>query len=200
MLWLIWICSKYKILSKDKVSCEASFYFIFETSIGSIDSGFLYACIESVKDSINNEIFYNGNNVKIGIITYNIGIDFYSFNNKFTQPQMLTFNDEEIFLPISRNNLIFNLNSDKNKILQILDLIHNTFNRNYPNLINNNCIDSLQIFTVIVGGYLLWKGFGGKILIFSSSNLINSIKIMNEVLDKKETKEEIAYSVHDKKN
>lgn len=35
---------------------------------------------------------------------------------------MLTFNDEEIFLPISRNNLIFNLNSDKNKILQILDL------------------------------------------------------------------------------
>ena len=113
---------------------------------------------------------------------------------------MLTFNDEEIFLPISRNNLIFNLNSDKNKILQILDLIHNTFNRNNPNLINNNCIDSLQIFTVIVGGYLLWKGFGGKILIFSSSNLINSIKIMNEVLDKKETKEEIAYSVHDKKN
>lgn len=35
---------------------------------------------------------------------------------------MLTVNDEEIFLPISRNNLIFNLNSDKNKILQILDL------------------------------------------------------------------------------
>ena len=97
-------------------------HFIFETSIGAIDSGFLYACIKSVKDVINNEIFYNGNNVKIGIITYNIGIDFYSFNNKFTQPQMLTVNDEEIFLPISRNNLIFNLNSDKNKILQILDL------------------------------------------------------------------------------
>ena len=58
----------------------------------------------------------------------------------------------------------------------------------------------MQIFTVIVGGYLLGKGFGGKILIFSSSNLINSIKIMNEGLDKKETKEEIAYSVHDKKN
>ena len=72
---------------------------------------------------------------------------------------MLTFNDEEIFLPISRNNLIFNLNSDKNKILQILDLIQNTFNRNNPNLINNNCKDSSQIFTAIVGGYLLGKGF-----------------------------------------
>ena len=112
---------------------------------------------------------------------------------------MLTVNDEEIFLPTSRNNLIFNLNSDKNKILQILDLIQNTFNRNNPNLINNNCIDSLQIFTAIVGGYLLGKGFGGKILIFSSSNLINSIKIINEGLDKNETKGEIAYSVHDKK-
>ena len=60
-----------KFYQKDKVYCEVSFYFIFETSIGAIDSGFLYACIKSVKDAINNEIFYNGNNVKIGIITYN---------------------------------------------------------------------------------------------------------------------------------
>ena len=185
------------IYKKEKVPTEATFYFIFETSNGAIDNGFLTASIESVKDAISNEIFYNGNNIKIGILTYNLGIDFYSYNNKFTQPQMLTVNDEQIFLPTNTKNLIFNLKSEKDKILQILELIQNTFNKNNQNITNNNCKDSLQIFNAITGAYLLGKGIGGKILIFSSSNIINSIKMMNETLEKNETKEQKAYSIHD---
>ena len=46
--------------------------------------------MESLKDVIVNERFYNGNNVKINIITYNLEVDFYSYNEKYTQPQMLT--------------------------------------------------------------------------------------------------------------
>ena len=187
------------IYKKEKAPTEASFYFIFETSNSAIDNGFLTASIESIKDAIVKEIFYNGNNIKIGILTYNLGIDFYSYNNKFTQPQMLTVNDEQIFLPTNKNNLIFNLKSEKDKILQILDLIQNTFNKNNPNILNNNCKDSLQIFNAITGAYLLGKGIGGKILIFSCSNAINKIKIMNESLEKNETKEQIAYSIHDKR-
>ena len=185
-----------KFCKKDKKPTEASFIFIFETSLGAINNGFLSACIESIKNAIINEIFYNGNNIKISIITYNIGIDFYSYNNKFTQPQMLTVNDEQIFLPTNENNLIFNLKTDKNKILQILDLIQNTFNRNNQHIINN-CKDSLQIFTAIVAAYLLGNNNGGKILVFSNSNKINTIKLMNEGLDKNATKEQNAYSTHD---
>lgn len=185
------------IYKKEKSPAEATFYFIFETSNGAIDNGFLTASIESVKDAISNEIFYNGSNIKIGILTYNLGIDFYSYNNKFTQPQMLTVNDDQIFLPTSTKNLIFNLKSDKEKILQILDLIQNTFNKNNLSITNTNCKDSLQIFNAITGAYLLGKGVGGKILIFSTSNMINSIKMMNETLDKNETKEQKAYSIHD---
>ena len=184
-----------------KFSTKAQFIFIFETSLGAIDSGFLSACIESVKDAVTNEIFCNGNNVKISIITYNTGVDFYSYGDKFTQPQMLTVNDEQIFLPTSEKNLIFNLNKEKEKILQILDLIQNNFNRNThnQNIINNNCKDSLQIFTAVVGAYLLGKNNGGKIIIFSSSNLLNSINLMNVGLDKNSTKEQIAYTPHDKR-
>ncbi len=76
--------------------------------------------------------------VKISIITNNLGVDFYSYNEKYTQPQMITVNeikDNDIFLPTNINNLIFNLKNDKDKILQTLDLIQNTFNRNNKNII-----------------------------------------------------------------
>ena len=54
---------------------------------------------------------------------------------------MLIINEEneEIFLFTSENNFIFDLSKDKEKILQKLDLIQNTFNRNNhnQNIINN---------------------------------------------------------------
>ena len=182
---------------KGKDPTEAFFIFVFETSMGAIDNGFFTACIESVKDAINNEIFYNGKKIKISILTYNSGIDFYSYNAKYTQPQILTVDEDVIFLPTEKNNLIFNLDKDKDKILQTLDLIQNTFNRNNNNIPNNNCKDSLQILQAIVGAYLIGKNLGGKIIVFSSSNNLNSIPKMNIGLDKNMTKEQIAYSAHD---
>ena len=184
---------------KGKGPTEAFFIFVFETSMGAIDNGFFIACIESVKDIINNENFYNGKNVKIAIMTYNAAVDFYSYNKKYTQPQMLTVNEEKIFLPTERNNLIFSLEQDKDKILQTLDLIQNTFNKNNSNIPNNNCKDSLQIFNAINGAYLIGKNLGGKIIVFSSSNNLNSIPKMVVGLDKNMTKEQIAYSPHDQK-
>ena len=185
---------------KGKNPTEAMYFFIFESSNGAIDNGFFNACVESVKDVISNESFYNGNKIKISIITYNLGVDFYSYNEKFSQPQMLTVNDEEMFLPTNRSNLIFNLQKDKDKIIQILDLIQNTFNKNNLNITNNNCKDSRQIFSSIVGAYLIGKNLGGKILLFSSSNILNTLPKMNGGFDKNMTKEQLAYSALDKKN
>ena len=184
---------------KGKNPTEALYFFIFETSNGGIDNGFLHACIESVKDVVSNESFYNGNNIKISIITYNLGIDFYSYSDKFSQPQMLTVNDEEMFLPTNRNNLIFSIQKDKDKILQILDLIQNTFNKNNQNITNSNCKDSTHIFSSIVGAYLIGKNLGGKIVLFSSSNILNILPNMIGGYDKNMTKEQLAYSALDKK-
>ena len=182
---------------KGKGPTESFYLLAFETSTGAIDNGFFMACIESIKDVINNESFYNGKKVKISILTYNTGVDFYSYNEKYTQPQMLTINEENIFLPTEKNNLIFNLEKDKDKILQTLDLIQNTFTKNNPNMPGNNCKDSLQIFQAISAAYLIGKNLGGKIIIFSSSNNLNSIPKMIVGLNKNMTKEQIAYSAHD---
>ena len=184
---------------KGKNPTEAMFFFIFETSNGAIDNGFFNACVESVKDVVSNESFYNGNNIKISIITYNLGVDFYSYNEKYSQPQMLTVNDEEMFLPTSKDNLIFSIQKDKDKILQILDLIQNTFNKNNQNITSSNCKDSIHIFSSIVGAYLIGKNSGGKIVLFSSSNILNTLPNMNGGYDKNMTKEQLAYSALDKK-
>ena len=196
-------CGSYEFVTnksywkKGKDPTEAFFIFVFETSKGAIENGFFTACIESVKEAINNEIFYNGKKIKISIMTYSSGIDFYSYNEKFTQPQILTVDDDMMFLPTDKNNLIFNLDKDKDKILQTLDLIQNTFNKNNNNIPNNSCKDSLQILQAIVGAYLIGKNLGGKIIVFSSSNSLNSIPKMNVGLDKSMTKEQIAYTAHD---
>ena len=182
---------------KNKSPTRAFFMFLFETSVSSINSGFLDASIEGVKDAINNKIFYNGNDVNISIITYDTNVNFYVYGEKYTQPQMLTVTDEPTFLPTSKINLILNVEENKNKILQILDLIQSTFNKNNINL--NHIKDSEKIFSALNGAYLLGKNLGGKILIFSASNAIGKLPQMNGGLDKNATREQIAYSCHDNK-
>ena len=182
---------------KNKSPTRAFFMFLFETSVSSINSGFLDASIEGVKDAINNKIFYNGNDVNISIITYDTNVNFYAYGEKYTQPQMLTVTDEPTFLPTSKINLILNVEENKNKILQILDLIQSTFNKNNINL--NHIKDSEKIFSALNGAYLLGKNLGGKILIFSASNAIGKLPQMNGGLDKNATREQIACSCHDNK-
>ena len=184
---------------KNKNPTKAFFIFLIETSLGAIDSGFLNAVIESLKDSINNDIFYNGENVNISIITYNNNVDFYSYGEKYTQPQMLSVADEPAFLPTSKINLVLNAEDDKEKILQILDLIQNYFNKNNANIVNNLCKDSDKIFSALNGGYLLGKNLGAKIFIFSSSNIIGTLPKMISGIEKDTTKEQLAYSCHDKR-
>ena len=197
-------CGSYEFVAnksyykKNKSPTRAFFMFLFDTSLKSINSGFLESCIEGVKDAINNDIFYNGNDVNISIITYDSEICFYSCGEKFAQPQMLIVTDEPTFLPTSKINLILNIEDDKDKILQILDLIQSTFNQNNINL-KNHVKDSNKIFSALNSGYLLGKNLGGKILIFSESNILGKLPKMVGGVDKNSTKEQIAYSCHDDK-
>ena len=111
---------------------------------------------------------------------------------------MLIVTDEPTFLPTSKINLILNIEDDKDKILQILDLIQSTFNQNNINL-KNHVKDSNKIFSALNSGYLLGKNLGGKILIFSASNILGKLPKMVGGVDKNSTKEQIAYSCHDDK-
>ena len=97
---------------KGKTPTEAMFLFNWNFNRG-IDNRFFTVCIESVKDTISNEIFSIGNYLKISIIIYNLSVDFYSYNEKYTEPEIISVNDEEMFLSTKKNNLIFSLQKDK---------------------------------------------------------------------------------------
>ena len=175
---------------------KANFIFLIETSLSSINSGFLSAVIESIKDTINNNAFYNKTeDISISFITYDSSVHFYSFSEKMSQIQMLCVTDEPTYLPTIKENLILNLNKHKDKILQILDLIQNNFT-------TNTCKDSLKIFSALNGAYLIGRGkenAGGKVIIFSSSNILTQSPKLNGGLKENPTKEEIAYTTHDKR-
>lgn len=174
-----------------KAPTSAMFIFLIETSMSAINNGFLTSVIESIKDVINNESFYNGSTTKCIFITYDSTVHFYTCS-KTAQPQMLCVGDEPVFLPTVAGNLIFDLVNDKDKILSILDMIQNSFT-------TNSCKDSTKIFSALNGAYLLGKSLGGKIIIFSSSNILSTIPKMKGGEDPKMTKEQLCYTCLDKK-
>ena len=178
---------------------KSFFIFVIDTSLHSINSNFLFSVIESLKDAINNNIIFNYSFTKVSFITYNNNIQFYSFNQKSnqTQPQILNITDEEPFLPIILDNLIFDLEKEKEKILQIIDCISTQYLNN--NNLNNIIRDSNKIFDSIKSAYLIGEKLGGNIFLFSSSNNINKLPKMNgQTNNDINNKELFYYSPNDK--
>lgn len=174
---------------KDREPIIATYIFVIDVSINSITSSFLNAILESIKDAVNNEAFYNKEETKIGIITYDSSVHFYSFAKNLNQPQMLCVAEEIVFLPTFHENLLMSLKEGKDKIVSILDLIQSSFT-------SNTVKDSLKIFQALEAARLMFNNTGGKIIIFSCSNALNNLPLMNNS-EIKYTKEEKNYSCTD---
>ncbi len=184
-----------KYWKKGRLPNQALYIFLIETSSSSVQSGYLGAIIESIKDVVNNGAFYNGEKARVAIITYDSIVSFYAFSDKMNQPQMLCVPNEPVFVPTVKDHLILKAVDDKDKILAILELIQNNCNNN-PSPVK----DSNKIISGLNGAYLLGKNIGGKILIFSSSNSLPGNPKLNAITSNdKLTKEEMAYSALDKK-
>lgn len=187
----------------NKTPTEAFFIFIIETSMSAVQSGFLSSVLESIKDVVANNYFYNGEQTKCAFITYDTSTNFYAFNEQSSQPQILCVTEEPVFLPTLNKRLILSMSQDKDKILTVIDLIQSTYNVN--NAHNITCKDSVKMFSALNGAFLLAKGIGGKIIYFSASNALTSIPQMNgdnsNNNNKKQerTREQLAYSCNDNK-
>lgn len=183
-----------KYWKKGKLPTSALFIFMIETSGSAVQNGYLSAVIESIKDVVNNSLLYN-KEAKIAILTYDAYVSFYAFGEKMTQPQMLCVSSEPVFLPTIKEHLLFRAVEDKDKILSILDYISNIYNNNPTNIKDSN-----KIISCLNGAYLLGRSLGGKIVIFSSSNSLSGNPKLNAITSSdNQTKEQLAYSPHDKK-
>ena len=166
---------------KGRPTIKPLYYFLIDISQSSINSGFAQCALESIKDMINNNLFYNYDNfeIKICIITFDDQIHFYPINiNNENEKNicMLSINEkyEELFLPTNRDYLLVDVKKYKNTFIQIIENIQNNLN-NITNVKEAN-----RFFDVIKLCNLICDKKGGKILIFNGSN-VSSLRLMNGI-------------------
>ena len=168
----------------DRIPNTPIYYFLIDISYKAVQSGFSQCVLETIKDCINNNYFYGYEifNIKICIITYDNSIHFYSVNPNANQFTMLSVNDQDIFIPTNKNNLLINLKENKNKIIQIIESIQNF-------LLNQNIEikEATKTFDAIKSVNLLGGILGGKVLLFSGSN-VNLLEEMNDPKDNEDDK------------
>ena len=161
---------------------SSNFIFILDTTSKSINSGALKIFIETIRYIIDNHYFINEERTFFSFITFNnIGVSFYKVNKKTNAMQIFEISGDEPFIPDNKKNLIFPVDDNSDIINNILDNINNLYNINN---INNNISnkESEHLLFAIECGKLLLHNKGGKLIVLNSSNnWKNKIKLYEEI-------------------
>ena len=161
---------------------SSNFIFILDTTSKSINSGALKIFIETIRYIIDNHYFINEERTFVSFITFNnIGVSFYKVNKKTNAMQIFEISGDEPFIPDNKKNLIFPVDDNSDIINNILDNINNLYN---INITNNNISnkESEHLLFAIECGKLLLHNKGGKLIVLNSSNnWKNKIKLYEEI-------------------
>ena len=172
---------------------KLNYYFVIDISYKSIESGFAQCSLEIIKDCVINNYFYNYDSfpIKICLITYDTSVHFYSINEKSNQFTMYCTNEnneKDLFVPTFRDNLLVSLKENKNKFVQIIESIQNNI-YNQSTQKEKKEKNATKIYEAIKCVNLLGNTLGGKILVFSGSDLKN-LEIMNDKKDENDNEYE----------
>ena len=172
---------------------KLNYYFVIDISHKSIESGFAQCSLEIIKDCVINNYFYNYDSfpIKICLITYDTSVHFYSINeksNQFTMYFTNESNEKDLFVPTFRDNLLVSLKENKNKFVQIIESIQNNI-YNQSTQKEKKEKNATKIYEAIKCVNLLGNTLGGKILVFSGSDLKN-LEIMNDKKDENDNEYE----------
>ena len=172
---------------------KLNYYFVIDISHKSIESGFAQCSLEIIKDCVINNYFYNYDSfpIKICLITYDTSVHFYSINEKSNQFTMYCTNEnneKDLFVPTFRDNLLVSLKENKNKLVQIIESIQNNI-YNQSTQKEKKEKNATKIYEAIKCVNLLGNTLGGKILVFSGSDLKN-LEIMNDKKDENDNEYE----------
>ena len=151
-------------IDKKKKTKKPVYLIVLDVSLAAVHNGFLSSAVESIKSAID-EIYEYEEEIKIGIITYDVSIHFYCLHNKLSEPQMYSISSKDIFLPIPAEYLLVDLFKCKDNILSCLDNIQNNFNNNT----NREATTYIETLDAI---HLISKDTGAKVLLFNASNCI----------------------------
>ncbi|XP_069448171.1 protein transport protein Sec24A isoform X2 [Ovis canadensis] len=103
------------------------YLFVFDVSHNAIETGYLNSVCQSLLDNL--DLLPGNTRTKIGFITFDSTIHFYSLQEGLSQPQMLIVSDiEDVFIPMPEN-LLVNLNESKELVQDLLKTLPQMFTK-----------------------------------------------------------------------
>ncbi|KAJ6247516.1 sec24-related protein [Anaeramoeba flamelloides] len=161
-----------------------AYFFVFDVTLESIKTGRLIGIVQQLCAALENEELKGQGIAKIGFITFNSTVHIWSFHPEKEKPHMYVLSDiDEDFLPTSKEYLLVNPNSQKEKILQFLHSLPELFdNKNNNSLlsIKNNTFEDSAFSLALQATYLIMSETGGKVFFtLTSRPSLGKYKISN---------------------
>nr|XP_033783178.1 protein transport protein Sec24A [Geotrypetes seraphini] len=134
------------------------YLFMFDVSHNAVETGYLNTVCKILLDNL--DLLPGNTRTKIGFITYDSTIHFYSLQEGLSQPQMLIVSDiEDVFIPMPEN-LLVNLNESKELIQDLL--------RALPQMFTKSLETQSALGPALQAAYKLISPTGGRISVFQS--------------------------------
>jgi len=151
---------------------DPCFLFVIDVSYGAVVSGLVAAAIQSVRtaiDQLGSMQPADGtvNRMKVGLITYDQSVHFYSLKEGRTEPMMLVMSDiDEPFVPCPADELLVHVRDEEKRTLlhATLDMLASVYER-------SKVSENLPVFGAAVAAATeaLQDVGGGKVLIMQSN-------------------------------
>ncbi|KYO20294.1 protein transport protein Sec24A [Alligator mississippiensis] len=134
------------------------YLFVFDVSHNAIETGYLDTVCQSLLDNL--DLLPGNTRTKIGFITFDSTIHFYSLQEGLSQPQMLIVSDiEDVFIPMPEN-LLVNLNENKELIQDLL--------RTLPQMFTKSLETQSALGPALQAAFKLMSPTGGRISVFQT--------------------------------
>ncbi|KAL0073653.1 Sec23/Sec24 trunk domain-containing protein [Phycomyces blakesleeanus] len=140
------------------------YVFAIDVSMQSVQSGTLKACCEALSQALysptnGQSTFVPGN--KIGILTFDKGVQFYNLSPSLSQAQMIVVSDiNDMFLPLQDGFLVDPYEA-KDLVLELL--------KNIPVMFKDNIKPESVYTSSVRGGMLALEKTGGHLYVFQST-------------------------------
>ncbi|XP_010082814.1 PREDICTED: protein transport protein Sec24A, partial [Pterocles gutturalis] len=134
------------------------YLFVFDVSHNAVETGYLNTVCQTLLDNL--DLLPGNTRTKIGFITFDSTIHFYSLQEGLSQPQMLIVSDiEDVFIPMPEN-LLVNLNENKELIQDLLKTL--------PQMFTKSLETQSALGPALQAAFKLMSPTGGRISVFQT--------------------------------
>lgn len=150
-----------------------TYFFVIDVSYEAVKTGMLEIFVSTLKEAIHNNALPGGSRTQIGLLSFGSAIQLYILKAKQKQPQILVLNDlADIHIPIP-DELVYNVEENKDMLLSLLDSLVGIWEGAYSGQTEQQlhamqfCCFSRALDTAVG----LFKHMGGKMVLLTANAL-----------------------------